>query len=392
MYLGSLVCALSGSSNGFLSGLGNLLGGGQQANGLGRAGGFFGLGGGSATAAMGFGGAASNSGVAAAGLGFGGGSGAGGAAAGTGISSAVIGAAVGAAGTAVAGVGLGILGKKLFGGAGLAAGGFGAATGAASGAAIGSVVPGLGTAIGAVIGGLAGGLTGLIGVSKAEKQGRTAVAEIEANLAASLSAQQQIEAGGESWKMTVIAVRDAFLATGRSSEEAEAAVKKLWESSKGGAKAVEAAVAPIQAAFDEMAAKQVEAAAQLEAGTTEASTAVEGTTSTTEELTGAIDRSIEKGGGFIDISRFVEDLDMRLYGAARTANELSQILGNMPTPNLPGLNNFDLPMAAEGGLTTGPTIAGEAGPEMIIPLDRLAEFNGGGGLSYSECPTRWPRE
>ncbi len=38
--------------------------------------------------------------------------------------------------------------------------------------------------------------------------------------------------------------------------------------------------------------------------------------------------------------------------------------------------NQDVPMA-EGGLVTGPTriLAGEAGPEMIIPLDRLGEFS-----------------
>ena len=147
-------------------------------------------------------------------------------------------------------------------------------------------MPGLGTAVGAIIGGVAGGLSGLFGVSKTEKQGRDAVAEIEANLQASLSAQQKIEAGGESWKMTVIAVRDAFLATGHSSEEAEAAVKKLWDSSKGGAKAVEAAVAPIQAAFDELAAKQAAATQAVEEGTTDASTSIETTTDTPNIVTG----------------------------------------------------------------------------------------------------------
>jgi len=377
-----MIGALSGSNNSFLSGLGNLLGGKSGGSGISGL-----LGGGTAaTAANGFGGAASSSSVAAAGMGLGGGGGAAGAGgvAGTGISSAVIGAAVGAAGAAVAGVGLGVLGKKLFGGAGLAAGGFGAATGAASGAAIGSVVPGLGTAVGAIIGGVAGGLSGMLGVSKTEKQGRSAVAEIEANLAASLSAQQQIEAGGEGWKMTVIAVRDAFLATGRSSEEAEAAVKKLWASSKGGAKAVEAAVAPIQAAFDEMAAKQAEAAAAIEAGTTDSTEAVDKATDASDELRAAWERGIGKGEELGAVSVTFEEMEQRIHAAAQEADRLSTILGNMPTPNLPGLNNFDLPMAAEGGLTTGPTIAGEAGPEMIIPLDRLAEFNGGNGMSYLE--------
>ncbi len=68
-----------------------------------------------------------------------------------------------------AGIGLGFLGKELFGGAGLAAGGFGAGTGFATGAAIGSVVPGLGTIIGGVVGGVAGLFSGLLGKSQGEK-------------------------------------------------------------------------------------------------------------------------------------------------------------------------------------------------------------------------------
>lgn len=40
-----------------------------------------------------------------------------------------------------------------------------------------------------------------------------------------------------------------------------------------------------------------------------------------------------------------------------------------------------IPMLAAGGLVTQPTLAGigEAGPEAVIPLDRLHEFGGGGG-------------
>ena len=40
----------------------------------------------------------------------------------------------------------------------------------------------------------------------------------------------------------------------------------------------------------------------------------------------------------------------------------------------------NIPMMAEGGVVTGPTLAmiGEAGTEAVIPLDRLGEFNGGG--------------
>jgi hypothetical protein len=42
-------------------------------------------------------------------------------------------------------------------------------------------------------------------------------------------------------------------------------------------------------------------------------------------------------------------------------------------PNLPTIPNLDVPKLAEGGIVTGPTLAmiGEAGPEAVIPLNRL---------------------
>ena len=40
----------------------------------------------------------------------------------------------------------------------------------------------------------------------------------------------------------------------------------------------------------------------------------------------------------------------------------------------------DIPMLANGGIVTGPTLAliGEAGPEAVIPLDRMGSMGGGG--------------
>jgi hypothetical protein len=39
----------------------------------------------------------------------------------------------------------------------------------------------------------------------------------------------------------------------------------------------------------------------------------------------------------------------------------------------------DIPMLAAGGIVTGPTLAmiGEAGPEAVIPLDRMSQMGGG---------------
>lgn len=164
-FLKGLLGAMSGQQGAFSKAFGGLFGGGGGA--VGGPGGinWGGIFGGSTTAAAGWGGAASNSGVAAAGLGLpGGGAAAGGG--GLGIGAAGIAGGLGAAG---AGLGLGLLGKELFGGAGWKAGGFGAAGGAATGAAIGSIVPGLGTAVGAIIGGLAGALSGALGKSQGMK-------------------------------------------------------------------------------------------------------------------------------------------------------------------------------------------------------------------------------
>jgi SLT domain-containing protein len=46
----------------------------------------------------------------------------------------------------------------------------------------------------------------------------------------------------------------------------------------------------------------------------------------------------------------------------------------------------DIPMLANGGIVTGPTLAmiGEGrGPEAVIPLDRMGEFGMGGGTTVN---------
>lgn len=57
--------------------------------------------------------------------------------------------------------------------------------------------------------------------------------------------------GGVGWKQTIIGIRDAFIATGRSEAEAEAAAKKLWDSSRQGGATAKAAIEEINAVFAE---------------------------------------------------------------------------------------------------------------------------------------------
>lgn len=168
------------------------------------------------------GGAGSAAGSAVGGTGTGVGSGA---AAGAGIST---GAVVGGIGAAAGGYFAGKAAQSWLG-PGYKAGGVGAAGGAAIGAAIGSVIPGLGTAAGAIIGGLAGFAAGFIGTAKEVKNARAEVQTFQTQLRSTLTDEQRIEAGGESWKETVIAVRDAYLSTGRTAADADAIVRQLWD-------------------------------------------------------------------------------------------------------------------------------------------------------------------
>jgi len=56
-----------------------------------------------------------------------------------------------------------------------------------------------------------------------------------------------------------------------------------------------------------------------------------------------------------------------------------------PWVNFGEIPNVKLPRLAEGGITTGPTIAmiGEKGPEAVIPLDRLGSMGGGMNITVN---------
>ncbi len=151
--LKKILGALSGSSGGITGGFGgflnSILGGGKGAGGIPGLGSIPGLGTGAASAVL-------------PGTALGPELGAGAAAGGGALLSGIL----GGFGAGAAGLGLGMFGKKLFGGAGGKAGAFGGASGFASGALIGSIVPGIGTLVGGAIGGLTGLFSGLFGKKK----------------------------------------------------------------------------------------------------------------------------------------------------------------------------------------------------------------------------------
>jgi hypothetical protein len=116
------------------------------------------------------------------------------------------------------------------------------------GAAVTALLPSLGSLFGPVaekIGSFFKNIFG--GPSQEELRGRQAVADFEKQLAGLLTQTQKNEAGNESWKMTVIAIRDAYIAMGRTEQEALRDAERLWQSSKQGAQASAAVIAEIEA-------------------------------------------------------------------------------------------------------------------------------------------------
>lgn len=100
------------------------------------------------------------------------------------------------------------------------------------GKAIDSIVPMLGTLLGPALTKIGSWIAGAFGgVSPEVKKARADVRDFEASLAAGLTTAQRAEAAGRGWAATTIAVRDAYLAAGRTAAEADAAVQRLWDTS-----------------------------------------------------------------------------------------------------------------------------------------------------------------
>lgn len=139
--------------------------------------------------------------------------------------------------------------------------------GSTIGAALGSVIPGVGTLLGAMAGQLLDPLMGKIGSafkavgnfmkemwtfglaggpSAAEKEGRSVAAAFREELERMLTDVQRLEAGNDGWKRSVIAVRDAYIAAGRTEQDALAVMDRLWKAEKQGGDAVKKVIAEIE--------------------------------------------------------------------------------------------------------------------------------------------------
>lgn len=222
------------------------------------------------------------------------------------------------------------------------------------GKAVTALLPMLGSLFGPVLSKIGGFFRNLFGGPDAEElAGRRLVAEFEGNIQRVISNTQAVEAGNESWRRTVVVVRDAYLAMGRTEAEALAAVERLWRSSKQGAGAVEAAMQPIQEALDFI---------NQQAGTT---------TEGLEEL-GATG----------------------MEAAQRIRSEFENLSIRVPVDfdvRMPNFRDFDMPAIpmAEGGAgrVSSPTLflAGEEGPEDFAFSGANRRFGGGGDMSGVEA-------
>lgn len=148
-------------------------------------------------------------------------------------------------------------------GASVFMGKLGSTLGGMAGAAFGPLGSALGEMLGSFLGPLTSKITGLFGGVSAEvKKARSSIGEFEDGLRATLTASEKAEAGGVAWKETVIAVRDAYLATGRTAADAEAIVKQLWNDKDP--KASAAAIATINGVLDEQKAKYADIRGQID--------------------------------------------------------------------------------------------------------------------------------
>jgi len=132
----------------------------------------------------------------------------------------------------------------------------GAVVGAQVGMQIGAAAGPIGAAIGAAIGAVVGAVAGLAralfgGPSQAELEGRKTAAAFRKGLEDRLTRAQKLEVGNETWKLSVIAIRDAYLAVGRTEQEAMDVARRLWEAEKKGPEAVKKVIDEVNVVLEQ---------------------------------------------------------------------------------------------------------------------------------------------
>lgn len=136
------------------------------------------------------------------------------------------------------------------------------------GKAITALLPSLGALFGPIAEKIGGFFRSIFGGPSADEiRGRQAVAEFEAQLHSTLNATQRLEAGNQAWKMTVIAIRDAYIAAGLSEADALLAAERLWASSRNGGVAAQAVIDEIKRLMEGAAGAAGQFGASLDSAT-----------------------------------------------------------------------------------------------------------------------------
>ena len=168
------------------------------------------------------------------------------------------------------------------------------------GEAVVALLPTLGALFGPVAEKIAGFFKSIFGgPSQDELRGRQAVADFEKQLASLLNQTQLNEAGNESWKKTVIAIRDAYIAAGLSEQEALRDAERLWQSSKEGG-------AASQKVIDEITAKMKGLGDQTQTTTDASASGFDGVKAAADNVAAAVGGVLGQVEG---VNRALDGLD-----------------------------------------------------------------------------------
>ncbi len=297
------------------------------------------------------------------------------------------------------------------------------------GGALGTMIPGIGTLLGGMAGQLIGPLIGKIsgffahlfgGASDQEKAGRQLTDQFAASMGSLASAADQAEiraneAAGASakWAETAVTVKNAYVAVGRSGEEALADVQRLFDAEKQGGGAVQKVIDEITA---KMHAQESQATATAETWLGSMDTATAGVISGVDATGRAFSDVGQSAVGAakvaasawqmavnsVDVSRLKQQFNFSYTSGGGTGEQStsegrneSHIFEGMSAAEAAAVWLADVASRgsteqdwnrvkdqygfAAGGIVTGPVDAriGEGGsPEMVLPLPT------GGGPVY----------
>ena len=247
------------------------------------------------------------------------------------------------------------------------------------------------------------------GPSNEEKQGREVFANFVDGLKEGLQAgqvqeiQQAVASGwDESLATASIAIRDAFLATGRSAEEADAMTRRLFDATRISGTAVEAVIRDINVVMQEAQERATAATTTATTGFNDNTTAITETIDTLKGLTGPEYETLKARS--IEILTLLHGLWTEVHNATLASRNavlaVIDALGNLRSAinDIPreitidvrfNVGDLDLPSGADtsiqsfatGGRVQKTGLALVHAGEMVVPAGESADTTFGGSRS-----------